>query len=83
MFIFRESYYLERAEPIKKPEESEERYDERHHRWKELIEKSYNTAELIIAKQRHGPIGTIKTHFDPNFTRFSNLTVKDYDNIME
>ena len=83
MFIFRESYYLERMEPIKKPEEPEERYDERHHRWRELCEKSYNTAELIIAKQRHGPIGTIKTHFDPNFTRFSNLTVKDYDNIME
>ena len=83
MFIFRESYYLERMEPIKKPEEPEEKYDERHHRWRELCEKSYNTAELIIAKQRHGPIGTIKTHFDPNFTRFSNLTVKDYDNIME
>ena len=83
MFIFRESYYLERMEPIQKPEEPEEKYNERHHRWRELTEKSYNTAELIIAKQRHGPIGTIKTHFDPNFTRFSNLTVKDYDNIME
>ena len=49
----------------------------------ELAEEKHNLAELIIAKQRHGPIGTIKTHFDPNFTRFSNLTVKDYDNIME
>ena len=83
MFIFRESYYLERMEPIKKPDENDDKYNERHQRWRELCENSYNKAEIIIAKQRHGPIGTIKTHFDPNFTRFSDLTTKEYDNIME
>ncbi len=83
MFIFRESYYLERMEPIKKPDEPEEKYHERHSRWQELCEKTHNTAEIIIAKQRHGPIGTIKTHFESNYTRFSDLNVKDYDNIME
>ena len=83
MFIYRESYYLERLEPIKKPEEDEQRYNERHNRWIELCEKSYNTAELIIAKQRHGPIGTIKSHFDPNFTKFSDLNIKEYDIINE
>jgi len=83
MFIFRESYYLERIEPIKKPEESEDKYNERHQRWRELCENCYNKAEIIIAKQRHGPIGTIKAHFDPNFTRFSDLTTTEYDNIME
>ena len=82
MFIFRESYYLERMEPIKKPEEGEEKYNEKHQRWIELCEKNYNTSEIIIAKQRHGPIGTIKAHFDPNFTKFSDLTTKDYDNTM-
>ena len=83
MFIYRESYYLERLEPIKKPDEIEDKYNDRHQRWRELCESSYNTAEIIIAKQRHGPIGTIKAHFDPNFTKFSDLTVTDYDNIME
>ena len=83
MFIFRESYYLERMEPIKKPDENEDKYNERHQRWRELCENNYNTAEIIIAKQRHGPIGTIKAHFDPNFTRFSDLTKTVYDNIME
>ena len=72
MFIFRESYYLERMEPIKKSEESDEKYNERHERWKQQCEDKYNTAEIIIAKQRHGPIGIIKTHFDSNFTRFSD-----------
>ena len=40
-------------------------------------------AEIIIAKQRHGPIGIIKTHFDSNFTKFSDLSNKDYENITE
>lgn len=83
MFIFRESYYLERMEPIKKPDEQNDRYNERHQRWRELCESRYNIADIIIAKQRHGPIGTIKTHFDPNFTKFSDLTRTEYDNIIE
>ena len=83
MFIFRESYYLERMEPIKKAEESDEKYNERHERWKQHCEDKYNTAEIIIAKQRHGPIGIIKTHFDSNFTRFSDLSTKNYENIVE
>ena len=74
MFIFRESYYLERMEPIKKPDEQNDRYNERHQRWRELCESRYNIADIIIAKQRHGPTGAIKTHFDPNFTKFSDLT---------
>ena len=83
MFIFRESYYLERMEPIKKPEESDEKHNERTSRWQELCEKAHSTAEIIIAKQRHGPIGTIKTHFESSYTRFSDLNTKDYDNVME
>ena len=63
--------------------ESDVTYSEKHARWRELCERSYNNCEIIIAKQRHGPIGTIKTHFDSNFTKFSDLTNKDYDNVIE
>jgi len=80
MFIFRESYYLERMQPIRKSDEDDEKYNLRHQRWVELCESSYNLAEIIIAKQRHGPIGTIKTHFDSNFTKFSDLSNSDYNN---
>jgi replicative DNA helicase len=34
----------------------------------------YNVAEVIIAKQRHGPIATIPLHFDAQRTKFSNLS---------
>ncbi|PPR46918.1 MAG: Replicative DNA helicase [Alphaproteobacteria bacterium MarineAlpha5_Bin9] len=82
MFIFRESYYLERKEPMQKPDETDEKYRENHERWKSLCDEKHNLAELIIAKQRHGPIGTINTHFDGNYTKFSNLSNK-YDNLIE
>ena len=63
--------------------ESEEKYLERTSRWQELCEKAHNTAEIIIAKQRHGPIGTIKTYFESNYTKFSDLNKKDYATIIE
>ncbi len=83
MFIYRESYYLERLEPIRKSEEDDMKYNERVSRWQQLTNENYNKAEIIIAKQRHGPIGSIKMHFDANYTKFSDLTTKDYDNVME
>jgi replicative DNA helicase len=35
-------------------------------------------AEAIIAKHRHGPTGTIKLLFDPQFTQFKNLARSNY-----
>ena len=83
IFIYRESYYLERLEPIRKSEEDDIKYNERVSRWQQLTNENYNKAEIIIAKQRHGPIGSIKMQFDANYTKFSDLTTKDYDNIIE
>ena len=73
MFVFREQYYLERAEPSRRPEESDDKFNDRYQQWQQRCEEVHNTGETIIAKQRHGPIGTVRLHFDGQFTKFSDL----------
>ena len=73
MFIFREEYYLSRAEPTRRPEESDDKFNDRYDRWKERCEATYGIAEVIAAKQRHGPIGTVKLHFEAETTKFDNF----------
>lgn len=73
MFVYREQYYLERAEPGRRPEESEEKYNDRYQSWHTRLMEVVNTAEVIIAKQRHGPVGTVRLSFQGEFTKFGNL----------
>ena len=73
MFIFREEYYLSRAEPARRPDEGDDKFNDRHDRWRERCEATYGLAEVIIAKQRHGPIGTVKLHFEAETTKFDNF----------
>ncbi len=73
MFIYREEYYLSREEPSQKISESVEKFNERYETWSRRIQEMANIAEVIVAKQRHGPIGPIKLQFDANYTRFSDL----------
>jgi replicative DNA helicase len=64
MFVYREEYYLSRTEP--------QINSDRHLQWQQDMADAHNKAEAIIAKQRHGRIGTCKLVFDPSFTRFSD-----------
>jgi replicative DNA helicase len=77
MFIFREQYYHERGEPKQRDDESSEKFAERHSRWIERGERVHNVAEVNIAKQRHGPIGTVELYFEGMVTKFGNLTRDD------
>ena len=73
MFIFREEYYLERSEPVRRADEADERFIERYERWKNRLQEVAGTAEVFIAKQRHGPIGGLKLQFTSETTKFSTL----------
>jgi replicative DNA helicase len=66
MFVFREEYYAEREKP------SEDRLEEMA-AWQERMARLHAKAEVIIGKQRHGPIGTVELSFESQFTRFGNL----------
>ncbi len=66
MFVFREEYYKEREKPG-------EHDLEKMAAWQEEMERLHGRAEVIIGKQRHGPIGTVELSFEGRFTRFGNL----------
>jgi len=72
-FVFRQEYYLERERPAQRADEKDDSFNTRNERWERLREEARNLAEVIVAKQRHGPIGTVKLLFQGEFTRFSNL----------
>src|SRR5689334_21236696 len=78
MFVFREEYYLSRSEPTRRPDETDEKFNDRYERWKERCEVTFGTADIIIAKQRHGPIGTVKLHFEPETTKFEDFIGPDH-----
>lgn len=72
MFIFREEYYLERGAPTQSQHENDEHYMKKVERWEQRLIETRNLAEINVAKQRHGPIGTRKLYFDGTFTRFAD-----------
>ncbi len=65
MFVYREEYYLKNKEP--KPGTQE------HATWERELQGARGKAEVIIAKQRHGPTGTVAMSFQGEFTRFFDL----------
>jgi replicative DNA helicase len=65
MFVYREEYYLKNKEP--KPGTPE------YVQWENDMNEARGKAEVIIAKQRHGPTGTVSLAFHGEFTRFSDL----------
>ncbi len=71
LFVFREEYYVKNLEPR---DEFDPKYDE----WKMHFEKVKGSADVIIAKQRHGPTGTVKLAFQAEFTRFADLAEGEY-----
>ncbi|MEO0878728.1 MAG: replicative DNA helicase [Pseudomonadota bacterium] len=71
MFVYREEYYLKRQEPREGTPEHEE--------WQQRCAEIMGVAEVIIGKQRHGPIGKVELQFQENLTKFSDLDRGRYD----
>ena len=65
MFIYRDEYYRARQEPREGTPE--------HLEWQAQMDEVTGTAELIIGKQRHGPIGTVHLAFEASRTKFADL----------
>ncbi len=69
MFVFREEYYIERTKPSEGTPEFAE--------WQDKMFQVAGKAEVIIGKQRHGPVGTVQLAFEGSYTRFSDLAPQD------
>ena len=41
--------------------------------WKNMIITYDNDGEIIIAKQRNGPVGTVNVEWQAEFARYTNL----------
>ena len=70
MFVFREEYYVERT----KPSEGTAEFND----WQTKMMAVSGKGEVIIGKQRHGPVGSVQLAFEAQFTRFSNLARDHY-----
>ncbi len=70
MFVFREEYYVERTKPAEGTAEFQE--------WMAKMQIVSGKAEVIIGKQRHGPVGTVTLSFEGQYTRFGNLAQDQY-----
>ncbi|WP_300543254.1 replicative DNA helicase [Maricaulis sp.] len=70
MFVYREAYYKEREKPREDTPE--------YLAWEEEFRRIEKVAEVIIGKQRHGPIGSAKLAFDGMLTKFTDLETR-YD----
>ncbi|WP_376087301.1 replicative DNA helicase [Roseomonas sp. CCTCC AB2023176] len=75
MFIYRDEYYLQQRQPKEMAFDNGEKFSEAMEKWQRDMEQAHNKAELIVAKQRHGPTGTIRLFFEGEFIRFGDLDV--------
>ena len=64
MFVYREGYYLSRKEPREATVE--------HAEWQAKMNEVAHLAQIIIGKQRHGPIGNVTLEFEERFTKFKD-----------
>jgi len=70
MFVYREEYYVERTKPNEGTAEFQE--------WQQKMAMVAGKAEVIVGKQRHGPVGTVQLGFEGMFTRFFDLAKDQY-----
>lgn len=72
LFLYREEYYLDKAEP-KLGVKGEAEYQDRRAVWHSRMEESKGVCEIIVAKNRQGPCGTVKVHFDGPTTSMRDI----------
>jgi replicative DNA helicase len=64
MFLFREEYYLSRSQP--------QDGTEKHLEWQAKLNQVHNMTEIIVAKHRNGPVGTVRVYYNADHSKITN-----------
>ena len=64
MFIYRDEYYLQQRMPKQIAFDNDDKFHDAMTKWQSDMESVHNKAEVLIAKQRHGPTGVVHLLFE-------------------
>jgi DnaB-like helicase C terminal domain len=70
---YRDKYYLMHEEPKRRDNEITDYFNQRYDDSRRRCEQIYGKAEVIVAKQRHGPVGIVGLAFEGQHIKFDNL----------
>lgn len=73
LMLYREAYYLERSEPTNARPDSEE-----YAAWHVKMTRCYNQLDIILEKQRNGPIGVVKAHCNIGCNAIRDIVEADH-----
>lgn len=59
LFVYRESYYLERGEPVQRANEKDDAFMDRLQKHRDRLAECRDVVDIIVAKQRQGAVGTV------------------------
>jgi len=72
-FVHRDEYVVEREEPDSNEFDDDQEFRLRHSEWQKHMEEVAGVAKIIVARQVHGPVGTVYVEFDSGSGKFGDL----------
>ncbi len=82
MFVHRDHYYLERSKPHEKPGQSQEKFLDEVETWQRRMNETEGRAEINIAKNQDGPVGTCEVGFRDRSATFYSLKKPEDEEVL-
>jgi len=73
-FLHRDEYVVEREEPDSNEFDDDQEFRLRHSEWRDRLSEVAGIAKILVARNVHGPVGTVFVEFDSGSGKFGDLT---------